>query len=82
MLLQNASPDFQRRLRDARHFFSLVPLLVFLAALVLFGALDSYTNIGFLRLLLQAIAVSLASIFISIAAYGFYRYLTERSPGL
>jgi hypothetical protein len=82
MLLQNATPDFRRRLRDARHFFSLVPVLIFLASLVLFGAIENRSYAGFLHILLQAIAVSLASVFISIAAYGFYRYLTERSPGL
>ena len=82
MLLQNATPDFQRRLRDARRFFSLVPLVVFLGALLLFGTLEERSYTGFLHIMLQAIAVSLASVFVSIAVYGFYRYLTERSPGL
>jgi hypothetical protein len=82
MLLQNATPDFERRLRDARRFFSLVPLVVFLGSLLLFGTLDGHSYVRFLHIMLQAIAVSLASVFISIAAYGFYRYLNERSPGL
>jgi hypothetical protein len=41
---------------------------------------DSYAL--FLTVLLQSIATSLASSFVSIAAYGFYRYLIERSLGL
>jgi TRAP-type C4-dicarboxylate transport system permease small subunit len=37
---------------------------------------------GFSHALLRVVAVSLASAIVCIAAYGFYRYLLDRSPGL
>jgi len=84
MLLRNANSDFQTRMNSARRFFSLLPLFVFLLTLVLFSLDRHYYHsyAEFLNVLLQSIAVSLATVLVSIAGYGFYRYLTERSPGL
>ena len=82
MLLHHTAPDTHLRLRQARRFFTLVPVLVFLLTLTLFASISSYSHAGFLHVLLPAITTSLASVFVSIAGYGFYRYLTERSPGL
>jgi hypothetical protein len=82
MLLQSTNSECQTHLYNARRFFSLVPLLVFLLTLMLFSSLAGHSYADFLHVLLQSITVSLASVFVSIAGYGFYRYLTERSPGL
>ena len=82
MLLQNTSPDLQIRLHTARRIFSLLPLIVFLLTLIVFSSTLKYSYLDFLQVVLQATAVSLASSFVSIGAYGFYCYLTDRSPGL
>jgi hypothetical protein len=74
--------DWQNRLRTARRIFSLVPVLVFLSTLILFAGPVGESPYLFMQLLLRVIAASLASSFVCIAAYGFYRYLLERSPGL
>jgi len=82
MLLQSTQQTFDIKLNIARRFFSTIPFLVFVLTLML---LASYSSSGYenvLHTVLQAIATSLASSFVSIAGYGFYRYLIERSPGL
>jgi hypothetical protein len=81
MLLHN-SAHMQGRLHTARRVFWLLPVLVFLLTLILLAAPVEHSYTGFLTVLLQSIATSLASSFVSIAAYGFYRYLLERSLGL
>ena len=83
MLLHNTSL-MQPRLQVARRIFSLVPLVVFFLTLMALAstAPSGHSTAEFLHTVLQAVATSLASTFVSIAAYGFYRYLLERSPGL
>ena len=89
MLMQPIVPTAlgaqRRRLREASRVFRLLPLMVFLAALIVLasaGAPVGRSYIDFLHVLVQAAAVSLASCFVSVAAYGFYRYLLDRSTGL
>jgi hypothetical protein len=82
MLLRNTNSECQTRLHNARRFFSLVPLLVFLLTLMLFSSSDRRSYMDLIYVLLHSLAATMASVLISIAAYGFYRYLTERSPGL
>lgn len=82
MLLQNSNQEWQFRLHNARRVFSLVPILVFLVSLMLFSSTAGQSYVQFMQVLLESVAVSLASSFVSIAAYGFYKYLVERSPGL
>lgn len=83
MLMQNTSPGLHYRLDMARRVFSLLPFVVFVMTLMLLTAYTSDTGYsGILHIVLQSIATSLASSFVSIAAYGFYRYTLERSPGL
>lgn len=83
MLLHNASyMHMQSRLHTARRVFSLLPILVFLLTLMLLSTSVEQSYSEFLTVLLQSIATSLASSFVSIAAYGFYRYLVDRSLGL
>lgn len=72
----------QVRLHTARRVFALVPILVFLMALMLSAGPVGVSSSQFLQMLLRAIAASLASSFVCIAVYGFYRYLLERSYGL
>ena len=76
------SSDLQPRLRTARRVFGLVPIAVFLLTLVIFAAPVAPSAVQFLHLLLRSVVTSLATSFVCIAAYGFYRYLIERSPGL
>lgn len=82
MLLQNTNPEAKTSLENARRFFSVLPLLVFLLTLMLFSSVGSNSYGAFLHALCESLAVSLTSVLISIAAYGFYKYLTDRSPGL
>ncbi|HYO48394.1 MAG TPA: hypothetical protein VEW94_00975 [Chloroflexia bacterium] len=74
--------DKDNRLRLARQAFSLVPLVVFLTTLILFAMPNEPSLHQFTQMLLRALVAALASAFVCIGAYGFYRYLIERSPGL
>lgn len=82
MLMRYTQPAQDRRLYTARRVFSLLPFLVFVLTLMLLSSVTGYSYENTLHILLQSIATSLASSFVSIAAYGFYRYLIDRSPGL
>lgn len=83
MLLQDTTQHtFNYRLYTARRVFSLLPVVVFVLTLMLLTSYSSDSSQNILHVVLQSIATSLASSFVSIAAYGFYRYLIERSPGL
>lgn len=82
MLMQNTSHGLQNRLNTARRVFSLLPFLVFVLTLMLLASASDSTYANIIHIFLQSTATSLASSFVSIAAYGFYRYLLERSPGL
>ena len=73
---------WKTRLHTARRVFALVPIVVFLFTLMLSAGPVGVTSSQFLQMLLRAAAASLASSFVCIAAYGFYRYLIERSYGL
>jgi hypothetical protein len=83
-------PGSSSRLKTARRVFGLVPVLVFLLIFILlaqqFASPDlagaSPTFYLFLDILLRSLAASLTSGVLCIGAYGFYRYLIERSPGL
>jgi hypothetical protein len=70
------------RLHTARRVFSLVPLVVFLLTLSLLAGQSGHSLYAFAQVLLRAMAVSLSSSIVCIAAYGFYRYLQDRSYGL
>ncbi|MFL5732458.1 MAG: hypothetical protein ACJ78Q_04595 [Chloroflexia bacterium] len=70
------------RLHTARRVFSLLPIMVFLVAIMFLAGPVGHSYIEFSHVLLQAVAVSLATCFISMAAYGFYRYMLDRSVGL
>ena len=72
----------QTRLHTARRMFSFLPVLVFLLTLMLLAAPTGHSYPYFLQVVLQSVAVSLASCFVSIAAYGIYRYLSDHSVGL
>jgi hypothetical protein len=82
MLLHNTTRNWDARLHTARRIFSLLPIVVFLLTLILLASSVEPSFAAFLSALLQSIATSLASSFVSIAAYGFYRYLLDRSLGL
>ena len=77
-------------MKTARRVFGLVPVLVFLLTFILFAQqFNSPAHAGvplsfylFLDILLRSLAASLTSGVLCIGAYGFYRYLIERSPGL
>jgi ABC-type Fe3+ transport system permease subunit len=77
-------------LKTARRVFGLIPVLVFLLTFIMFAQqLNSPTQAGatptfytFLDILLRSLAASLTSAVVCIGAFGFYRYLIERSPGL
>jgi hypothetical protein len=73
--------DQYDKLKTARRFFALIPLLTFLAMLVILS-LGSQSAAGFGQVVLRALVVALATALVSIGGYGFYRYLQERSPGL
>jgi uncharacterized PurR-regulated membrane protein YhhQ (DUF165 family) len=84
-------PGSHIRLKTARRVFGLVPVLVFLLTFIMFAqqvnspavqADTTATFYIFLDILLRSLAASLTSGLLSIGAYGFYRYLIERSPGL
>jgi ABC-type Fe3+ transport system permease subunit len=71
--------------------FGLIPVLVFLLTFIMFAqqlnspaaqAGATPTFYIFLDILLRSLAASLTSGVLCIGAYGFYRYLVERSPGL
>ncbi len=76
------NPGTQARLRTARRLFSLIPLLVFLLTLILLAPYSGHTSNGFEQLLLRSLATMLASAVVCVAAYGFYRFLQEKSAGL
>ena len=80
MLLQNT--DWQSRLYTARRVFRLIPVFVFLLSLALFAEPVGNSPYQFGQLLLHVALASLASSVVCVAAYNFYRYLIERSPGL
>jgi hypothetical protein len=82
LIISNSTPKFQDRLHTARRVFGLVPVIVFLLSLALFMSVADPSLYGFSHALLRVIAVSLASSIVCIAAYGFYRYLLDRSSGL
>jgi hypothetical protein len=82
IVISNATPRFEDRLHIARRIFGLIPVIVFLLALSVFMSVAPPSFYGFSNALLRVIAVSLASSIVCIAAYGFYRYLLDRSPGL
>ncbi|HEX8597431.1 MAG TPA: hypothetical protein VF952_02850 [Chloroflexia bacterium] len=84
-------PTSYSRLKTARRVFGLIPVLVFLLTFIMFAQqLNSPTAQAgtaptfyiFLDILLRSLAASLTSGVLCIGAYGFYRYLVERSPGL
>lgn len=81
MLLRSSTPS-QTRLHNARRIFSLVPIMVFLVTVMLLARPAEHSYVEFSHVLFQAIAASLAACLVSIAAYGFYRYLLDRSAGL
>jgi hypothetical protein len=66
----------------ARRAFSTVPVLVFLMALMLFTGTGVASASDFAQVLLRAIAASLTSSLVCIAAYGFYGYTVDRTHGL
>ncbi|MBF6612044.1 MAG: hypothetical protein IVW55_02850 [Chloroflexi bacterium] len=70
------------RLHTARRIFSLIPIVVFFLSLMIFAQPIGDAPFLFVQMLLRGIVTALASSFVCMAAYGFYRYLIERSPGL
>lgn len=70
------------RMYTARRAFSTVPVLVFLMALMLFTGTGVASASDFAQVLLRAIAASLTSSLVCIAAYGFYGYTVDRTHGL
>ena len=82
IVISDSSRRFDDRLHTARRAFGLIPMIVFLLALSIFMSVAPPSFYGFSHALLRVIAVSLASSIVCIAAYGFYRYLLDRSPGL
>jgi hypothetical protein len=74
--------DSELKLQTARRVFGLVPLLVFLIMLVLLAGQVGHTIYEFAQLMVRVLATSLASSLVCVAAYGFYRYLCDRSHGL
>ena len=86
-----ALPGTYSRSKTARRVFGLVPVLVFLLTFIILaqqfnspaaqtGAVSTFYIS--LDILLRSLAASLTSGVLCIGAYGFYRYLIERSPGL
>lgn len=74
--------DWHNRLNTARRIFGLIPVVVFVFSLMLFAQPVGESPYQFAQILLHVVAASLTAGFICAAAYGFYRYLLERSPGL
>jgi hypothetical protein len=77
----------RHRLHDAVRVFRLLPVIVFLGALMLLASTSvpahpGHSYIDFLPVVVQAAVVSLASCVVSVAAYGFCRYLLDRPTGL
>lgn len=72
----------QTRLGAARRVFTLVPAVVFLLTLILSAASADPATLQFMQMFLRSLVASLASSFVCVAAYGFYRYLLQRSTGL
>lgn len=66
----------------ARRAFGTVPVLVFLLALMLFTGTGVASASDFAQVLLRAVAASLTSSLLCIAAYGFYSYTVDRTHGL
>ena len=70
-------------MRVARRIFTLIPVLVFVAMFLLFATQQGIATIPtFVQALLRATVIALAAALVCVGAYGFYRYLHERSPGL
>lgn len=73
----------QAKLRVARRVFRLIPVLIFVAMFLLFATQQGIATIPtFLQALLRALLIALSAAVVCVAAYGFYKYLHERSPGL
>ena len=70
------------RMYTARRAFGIVPVLVFLMALMLFVGTGVSSVSDFAQVLLRAVAASLTSTLVCIAAYGFYGYTVDRTHGL
>ena len=75
------SQDGYDKLKTARRFFSLIPIATFLIMLILLASASSSAE-EFGHAVLRSFLVALVSALVCVAAYGFYRYLQERSPGL
>jgi hypothetical protein len=73
--------DGYNRLRTARRFFGLIPVFTFVLMLVLL-ATGGAGEAGVAQVILRALVVALVTALVCVGAYGFYRYLQERSPGL
>lgn len=82
-MLQNSN-EGQYKLHIARRVFGLVPFVVLLLALILFAGPvgQSPSPYGFAQFILRVVATTLTSCLVCLAAYGFYRYLQDRSYGL
>ena len=74
--------DWQMRLQAARRVFGLIPIVVFLLGIMVFATPVEHSPVEFAQVVLRAMVMSLASLFVCVGAYGFYRYLIEKSPGL
>ena len=70
------------RMHTAKRAFAAVPVLVFLMALMLFAGTGVSSASDFAQVLLRAVAASLTSSLVCIAAYGFYTYTVDRTYGL
>ena len=70
------------KMYTARRAFGTVPVLVFLLALMLFVGSGVTSPSDFAQVLLRAVAASLTSTLVCIAAYGFYGYTVDRTHGL
>ena len=75
------SRDRFDRMKTARRFFAIIPLFTFIIMLVLLVS-GTQSAMGFGQVVLRALVVALVTALVCIGAYGFYRYLQERSPGL
>ena len=73
--------DGYDKLRTARRFFSLIPLVTFLVMLILLSS-GAESAAGFGQAVLRSLVSALVTALVCVGAYGFYRYLQERSPGL
>lgn len=79
------TPSRKRRAqpRIARRVFSAIPVLVFAGMFLLFATLQGIGSAAELaQMLMRSLVVALATALVCVAAYGFYKYLNERSPGL